>query len=561
MAHEREPESLHVSSRMRCSSTDSMVSESSVTKLHDERTPLLQRQSSHALGEVEHLPTDDSTTTLRPRAILILILIVIAIFTLGDTISDTPQKRIFESIYCYKYWEEHDPTKLLVSRENVGPGAIGGVEEKWCKVASVQADVAMLRGWQIFFDGIPSLLVAIPFGILADRIGRKPIVMLGIFSFILRISWMQFVCWFWQALDLKLVWLSALHGLMSGSSPVVTAIAITITSDVTDDRSRATSFLFISASNMIMYFVGPPLGALLMIINPWIPYFLSTLIYIIAALLFSLIPETLGYTHPDLEQSARDRNSAPITTPIPDPLTTITAPLSLRRRLISTLSTFHTSTSFLYTDLRIALLVLPFVAIMLAGDAGEILLQYASTRFSISYATATLYISITAGCKVLVLLLLYPFAGHVLTSRLNYSGLRKDLTLARWSMVVAALGWTLTGFTTSIPTFIAAELLVTLSYGGTSLTRSFVTGIVRKTDVAKLYTFVSVVETVALMAGAPAMAGLWEMGLRAGEAWYGLPFWVQGAVYAGVAVAIWGVGLRKGEDGEREEEGEREERV
>ncbi|KAF4551961.1 Efflux pump-like protein 8 [Elsinoe fawcettii] len=544
-------------SRGRSHSVDSITSEMSIPHKQDERTPLLGKRASQDIGEV--IDIEPSTgSSLHPRTIIALILLVVMIFTLGDTIQDTPQKRIFESIYCYQYWEEHDPTKLLLSRADIGPGAIGGVEEKWCKVATIQSQVASLRGWQIFFDGIPALLVAIPFGILADRIGRKPIVWLGIFSFLLRTTWMQFICWFWQAFPLKLIWLSSLHGLISGSSPVVSAIAITIVSDVTDDSTRSLVFLCVSASNMVMYFIGPPLGAWLMTINPWIPFFLASLILALTLLLFSFCPETLNYTHPTLKLSARDllplapdaALSATIPEPHPAPIST-----SFPARLATFSRSFLSSTAFLRTDSRIALCLLPFIAAMIAQGSAEVLLQYASTRFAISYAAATFYISITAGVKVLVLLLLYPSLGAVMTKRLGFSGLRKDLVIARWAMVLACLGWVLTGFTTSIGTFIAAELLVTLSYGGGSLARSFVTGIVRRDDVAKLYTCISVVDTVALMGGGPAMAGLWEWGVTRGEAvWMGAPFWVQGGLYALVAVGLGMVGVRKGEEGEEEGE-------
>ncbi|KAG8627406.1 hypothetical protein KVT40_004889 [Elsinoe batatas] len=546
--------------RGRSQSIDSITSERSIPKKHNERTPLLSKGPSHDVGEVTEIQQFTSST-LSPRSIITLILVVVMIFSLGDQISDTPMKRIFESIYCYEYWEEHDPSKLLVGRDLIGPGAVGGVDEKWCKVAAVQSQVATLGGWQIFFDGMPALLVAIPFGILADRIGRKPIVWLGIFSFLLRISWQQFICWFWQSLNLRLIWLSSFHGMISGSSPVVSAIAITIVSDVTDDSTRSICFLCVSASNMVMYFIGPPLGAWLMTYNPWIPFFLTSIIYILTLILFSFCPETLNYSHPTLRTSARDLATldtlaAPSTIPEPHPASITT---SFPSRLATLTRSFLSSTTFLRTDPRIALCLLPFIAIMISQGTGELLLQYASTRFDISYAVATFYISITAGVKVVVLLAIYPALGAWMTTRLSFSGLRKDLYLARWAMVLACLGWTLTGFSTSIATFIAAELLVTLSYGGTSLARSFVTGIVRRDDVAKLYTCISVVDTVALMGGAPAMAGLWEWGVgRGGEVWMGLPFWVQGGVYALVAGGMWGVRVRKGEEGmEDEGEGER----
>lgn len=90
------------------------------------------------------------------RAILIIMAILILIVQCADQFSEAPLTRIFESIYCYQYWEREDPTKILIPRPAVGPGALGGVDEQWCKVADVQGKVAMLKGTQQFLDCIPS---------------------------------------------------------------------------------------------------------------------------------------------------------------------------------------------------------------------------------------------------------------------------------------------------------------------------------------------------------------------------------------------------------------------
>jgi len=68
---------------------------------------------------------------------------------------EPPLTRVYESIYCYEYWEQQDPSKLLASRESVAPGAVGGVEERFCKVPSVQASVALLQGNLSLFNGMP----------------------------------------------------------------------------------------------------------------------------------------------------------------------------------------------------------------------------------------------------------------------------------------------------------------------------------------------------------------------------------------------------------------------
>jgi len=199
---------------------------------YDETTPLL-----HSGDEQQN----DVKTSLRrsPNFILVIVMITVILLTAGDRLADAPETRIFESIICYKYWEKNDPTKLSLPRSALGAGAIGGVDEQLCKITDVQSSIAHLVGYLKFFDGIPALLFAIPFGIAADRIGRRPIFLLGCFSFVLRLAWIQFVVWQWQSINLVNIWWSSLHGILGGSQTVVTAMAFVIVTDITTDTTRS----------------------------------------------------------------------------------------------------------------------------------------------------------------------------------------------------------------------------------------------------------------------------------------------------------------------------------
>ena len=125
--------------------------------------------------------------------ITLLVMSVVLLLSLGDQWMENPQIRIMEAVICYRYYEKEDPSKLLVGRHEVGPGAIEGVSEMFCKADDVQSELAMLRGWQNMFDGTPSLLLALPCGWVADRYGRKPLVVAGLLALVLRVVWIEVV--------------------------------------------------------------------------------------------------------------------------------------------------------------------------------------------------------------------------------------------------------------------------------------------------------------------------------------------------------------------------------
>lgn len=169
------------------------------SKIHtSERTPLLrdepqdQPNDNAADGSSSNKPTRKHSRS--PRFVIMCILLATLAVGIGDQLEETPLMRIFESVYCYQYWETHDPSLLNMGRDRVGPGAVGGVDEWHCKIPDVQGRVATLAGYQTLFDGIPSLLLAIPFGIAADKIGRRPILLLSSSSFAIASLWKLFIC-------------------------------------------------------------------------------------------------------------------------------------------------------------------------------------------------------------------------------------------------------------------------------------------------------------------------------------------------------------------------------
>lgn len=121
--------------------------------LVDEETPLLRTSSPPREGEV--LDVSRHTNGLNTRWIVPVCMLLAVLLQCGSQLMDAPFARVFESIYCYRYWEVHDPSKLLMDRATVGPGAIGGVDEAFCKVPEVQAQVAALEGNLGLFNGIP----------------------------------------------------------------------------------------------------------------------------------------------------------------------------------------------------------------------------------------------------------------------------------------------------------------------------------------------------------------------------------------------------------------------
>lgn len=487
-----------------------------------EETPLLSQPSPPNPKPTRHY-----------RNVILLLCAVLILVQCGDELSRSPQSRISEAIICYRHYEISDPSKLLADRSSVGPGAIGGVAEELCKIEAVQNQLSSLRGFQGFLDGGPSLLLALPFGWAADKYGRKPILILGVLSFFLQAIWIEVVCWFWQSFDIRWTWASSLHGLMGGSSPVVSALFFVIVSDVVPEEERSKVFLQLGGANLISTVCMPLLAAWLMEITPWIPAIAGTLGKACAVLLVLAMPETLGYQHQTDDTSLADTEEE-------DP-----TDLPPKTHYLSTLK--H-STSFLLSDWRVPALLLTFILHQTIADSSSALTtQYISTRYALRLSQATMLLTLRAVANITLLFALLPLLSATLSKNFALSPARRDLYMSRASMCAWALGFLAFGLA---PTLASATLgmgISALGSGSFFLIRSFLTPLVPGRNVAALYSVVSVVDCLGAMLGAPLLAALFNRGLRVGAP--GLPFLFLGMVCAGVVVLLCVIGVGKGEEG------------
>ncbi|KAG9653450.1 MFS general substrate transporter, partial [Aureobasidium melanogenum] len=476
----------------------------------------------------------DGRCQMSSRAILIIMGILILIIQSADQFSEAPLTRIFESIYCYQYWEHEDPTKILIPRSAIGPGALGGVEEQWCKVAEVQGKVAMLKGTQQFLDCIPSLVLSIPIGILADRWGRRPIMVIGLCGFPLKLGWQLFVCWFWQNFNLRVSWFSALHALILGGSPVISAVAMVVVSDVTNQESRSAVFLRIYSANLTSNLLCPPLVAWIMTRNPLVAVFVGIGCFCIGVPLSLLIPETLKYqqhAQPDEERSDEEESMS-------------TPKNQVKSFLEQCYKPLVGSTKYFLHDKRVVLLIITFVPIMLTVTVVPLLLQYASSRYGMTFASVTMLLTVRAGVTIAMFLFVQSWV-YKLLANAGVSGQKRDLLLARGSAGLMLVGWAAIGFSPNAMLFTASLMVATMGNGFPVFLRSFLTGLVEPNRVAELYTLVGVIDTLGLMLGGPLLAWLFQRGMQRGGIFVGLPFVVLGLIYAVVTSFLLRIGHHK----------------
>ncbi|GKZ18900.1 hypothetical protein AbraIFM66951_001858 [Aspergillus brasiliensis] len=134
--------------------------------------PEIPSETTSLLAGHNESPVQPKSVARRAQQVLFLACLIAVTVDFGNYISVAPQLQIYELNICQRLHPElfdGDPSRGLPS---VAPSA--------CKAADVQGELALLRGWMSTFDQLPGIILALPYGLMADRVGRKPVLFLSL---------------------------------------------------------------------------------------------------------------------------------------------------------------------------------------------------------------------------------------------------------------------------------------------------------------------------------------------------------------------------------------------
>ena len=124
-----------------------------------ERSPFLES------AERNDSSKEPSRCSRRNFWVILYAVALLVTMDLPITIAGAPQTRLYEAIYCLDWYRRNDPSSI---------GNNGMVDEQFCKIDPVQADVSLLKGWMGFFDNLPGWFSLAKFGESASRHAPMP---------------------------------------------------------------------------------------------------------------------------------------------------------------------------------------------------------------------------------------------------------------------------------------------------------------------------------------------------------------------------------------------------
>lgn len=303
----------------------------------------------------------DKPDTNRRRVIVVSFAMVILV-DFAAFFLEAPQTSILEGIICSRHYH-----------------SVLGEHDYDCTVGPVQAELATVNQMLNTFNRLPGLIVAIPFGTVADRYGRRPVLILAIIGALLQDAIAKVILWHSNVFPPRLIWLSSFGTFVGGGDAIASAMIFLVLADVALPGRRANLFFLLTSCGIISEILATPLSALLMSKTPWIPYSIYSVLTLLGGLtpLFFL-PETLQRpSSPETETPSCGIGADEGQPAIEDE----TSPISIQ-------STIFSRFWYLMMPLKkrnIIAVLLAFFVSALGRQSTSFLLQYIRQRFNWKY--------------------------------------------------------------------------------------------------------------------------------------------------------------------------------
>ncbi|KID94349.1 Major facilitator superfamily, partial [Metarhizium majus ARSEF 297] len=382
-----------------------------------------------------------------------------------------------------------------------------------------------------------------PYGAMADKHGRRLVLCLAISGLVVAQILEIATCWFSDTIPIRLICLAGLATFIGGGPMVINAMIFTMVGDVftANQRladpvpyeyyngsweNRTTAFFYLGAAMTVVELISGPLTYLLMKRGDWFCVFTGLAGLCLANILALLLPES------------RDANTLRKHTPTsrqPESHQQQTGSgfFELLSKLPNAAATcIMAATNFVSNNAHSTLLLVGVAFGTLGQDVIILLQQYMTKRFGLSWARASLLLSIKGVAALAVTTTILPLTSQLLSRKLSLSPVHKDVWMARASATFLLLGAFCLGLAPTLETFLSSLVIFTVGIGYNLILCSLIASYAKDDKTGLMFTEIPVSEGLGGLIAGPIMAMLFRVGLNLGRAWIGLPFLFAGLLFS-----------------------------
>lgn len=143
-------------------------------------------------------------------------------------------------------------------------------------------------GWLLAIYSAVSFIMAPLWGSYSDRIGRRPVILTGLFGFAL--SFLVF------AVSFDHLWLMYISRILGGlSAGALSSVGMAYVADISSDEERTKSMGMIGMTIGLGFILGPAIGGLFSMWGPYTPFYVATVLTAgMMVVTWVILPESLA---------------------------------------------------------------------------------------------------------------------------------------------------------------------------------------------------------------------------------------------------------------------------
>lgn len=280
--------------------------------------------------------------------------------------------------------------------------------------------------------------------------------------------------------------------------------------------------------------LATPISAFLIAWSPWIPSLLGIVFQLGGLLAAVLVSETRPDPTPNSEQAYESERWLNNSNEAEMDQDEAEYPRSGIQRVKQAVSEYweHIRTTHMKGwDFNIAFIVLTFLVASISKQALQLIIPYASKRFSWSIARASFLITLKGVINLVTLLFILPQLSTWLSRQMSWSPEVKDLRIVQGSAWILTSGTFLMAFAAIPGLFISGLIFFALGWGFYSALRSLATALVSPSQVGVLNTGIGLAQSLGSLVAGPILAAAFRSGLRQGGIGMGLPYMVAATLF------------------------------
>ncbi|TDZ21193.1 NAD-dependent protein deacetylase hst2-1 [Colletotrichum orbiculare MAFF 240422] len=457
-----------------------------------EETPLLAHD----------LPANVAPSRAYQIKVIGLAMTFILLIEIGAYLQIPPTYQLMEEIICRKHYPDHVATDAA---------------DDVCKSPEVAGELAMIKGWHGSFDCIPPLITSIPYGIISDKYGRRPVLSLAMLGLTLEFLWMLQPLLWPNVLPLWTVWFGSIFQFIGGGAAIVQAMVWTMISDVVPISNITAVYYRVGAMVLVGEFIVAPTSAALLTKSPWLPLSIGMGLLIFGTCLPPFMPETYELRRladVGLEERLYRSDEEPMDK------------RSMWGQIVHSMKNDMSHVyNFLIKSQRVIALILGFnLTVIVRYVKQEIMSQYVHNLFGWSWAKATLLGTVSSATNMAMLLVVLPALSWSIVKKTGMHPLIRDLWLTRMCGIFLSLGCFMVTVAYKPWFMIAALVIFSMGACYTNICRAVLNAVVEPHTIGTLNTAIAWVEQLSMLISAPVISALLRAGNTAGGHWIGLPY-------------------------------------